>query len=298
MNTAQHVADRWAGRLMNLVKEHGHLHLLLNRFDGLDQRLIDPIRALPQQWPLTDPYYGEAIERTPLLVTLTMDNLPLLDITALIAAEAALDPALPAPTVCAWLQSGASTERLAGHLRRHLDLRLEGHKKSVFFCNFDPRVIPLLPHMLDAAQIARLLGPVSRWLVPGRDAQLLEVSPPAASEAPTSVSVFGLRLGHAQAQALERIETLNAAVRAIQTRQRVPHTDDARLDALIQRAIGLGLEQADDQAAYAALAYTWPAGRGPIESDEQVTRGIELARAGLPLADYLQQNPSTTSDHP
>lgn len=248
-----HVADRWAERLTNLLKEHGCLHLLLNRFDGLDERLIDLVRALPELWPLSDPYYGEAIERTPLLVKLTMANLPLLDQTASVAAEAALDPSMLAPTVCAWLLAEASTERLAGHLRRQLDLRLADYEKSVFFCYFDPCVLPRLPQVLSATQLAGLFGPVSRWIAPGRNGELLEVSKPPAPVAPHG----RLSLNLAQTQALERFDALNASLRLLHAQAlRVPNADDARLDALIQRASTLGLARADDQAAYAALAYT------------------------------------------
>lgn len=293
--TPQAIADRWAERLLNLIKEHGHVHLLLDRFNGLDERLLPLVDPLPEQWPLTDPYFGEAIKRTPLLVKLTMAQLPLLDQAALVAAEAALEPAMPAPTVCAWMCTDVSTERLAGQLRQHLNLRMEGRKKAVYFCYFDPWVMQHLPRALAPAQLARLLGAVSLWALPGRSGELLELAKPDEPMAPLG----GLRLSAEQALALERIDPLNASLRRLLAQgHRVPQTDDARLDGLIVQAQHLGLAQPDDQAAYASLAYTWPAQRAALTTDERVMRGIELARTGLPLADYLQQNPSITSGAP
>lgn len=298
--TPQAVADRWAERLMNLIKAHGQVHLLLDRFNGLDERLLPLVDPLPEQWPLTDPYFGKAIERTPLLVKLTMAQLPLLDQTALVAAEAALDPTMPAPTVCAWMCTDVSTERLAGQLRQHLNLRMEGRKESVYFCYFDPWVMQHLPRVLAPAQLARLLGAVSLWALPGRNGELLELAKPEEPMAPLG----GLRLNLEQAQALERIDPLNASLRLLLAQGRcVPHTDNERLNAFVGQAQHQGLAQADDQATYAALSYIWPAQHPALTTDERMLRGIELARAGLPLADYLQQNPSLisdahTSDHP
>ena len=291
----QAIADRWAERLMNLIKAHGHVHLLLDRFNGLDERLRPLVDALPEQWPLTDPYFGEAIERTPLLVKLTMAQLPLLDQAALVAAETALDPAMPPPNVCAWMCADVSTERLAGQLRTHLNLHMEGRKKSVYFCYFDPWVMQHLPRVLASTQLARLLGHASLWALPGRNGELLELAKP---EEPMALH-GGLRLNIEQARALERIDPLNASLRVLLAQgHRVPQTDNARLDALIVQAQHLGLEEPDDQATYVALAYAWTAGHAALAADERVMRGIELARAGLPLADYLRQNASITSDTP
>lgn len=295
MPTPQAVADRWAERLMNLIKTHGQLHLLLDRFNGLDERLQPLVDRLPEQWPLLDPYFGEATQRTPLLVKLTLEQLPLLDQTALVAAQAALDPTMPAPTVCAWMCADATTGQLASQLRQHLKLRMEGRKKPVYFCYFDPWVMQHLPHALTPAQLAHLLGVVNLWVLPGRHGELLELARPEGPSAPYG----GLRLDAEQAHALERIDPLNASLRCLLAQgHRIAQTDNARLDGFVVQARHLGLAQPDDQAAYAALAYTWPAQHAALTADERVLRGIELARSGLPLAEYLQRNPTIISGAP
>jgi hypothetical protein len=288
------IAGQWVERLTSLLKTQGRLHLLLNRFSGVDERLAGWLQQLEAQSPLMDPYFGDAVDRLPLLVTLTMEHLPMLDLTALIAAEAALNPTLPASSVCAWLCADVDIEQLARHLRRQLDLKLDGYERSVFFCYFDPRVMPRLSQLFTQTQLACLLGPVSLWAAPGRNGELLNFLRPDAPKGFT-----GLRLPRTQTDALERIDPLNAAVRKLMAfEQAVPYADDERLDAFIQQAIKLGLSKVDDQATFAALAHRWPMDRGPLLSDERVIHGLELAVAGVPLTDYLQQTPTLFSQHP
>jgi len=244
--TPQGVADRWAAQLMNLIKEHGHVHLLLDRFNGLDERLQPLVDILPEQWPLTDPYFGEAIERTPLLVKLTMAQLSLADLSALVAAEAALDPAMPLPSVCAWICADVSTERLAGQLRRQLDVRVQGSKKSSFFCYFDPRVMPHLPRALEPAQMARLFGHVSLWVAPRRNGELLKMTKPDVA-----MAFGGLRLNPAQAQALGRIGLLNQVISSLAAAGSAwPVQEDAKLDQWLVQAQQKGHAEQADQLAY------------------------------------------------
>ena len=277
----QTVANRWAERLTNLVKEHGHLYLLLNRFNGLDERLQPLVDALPEQWPLTDPYFGEAIERAPLLVKLTMAQLPLLDQAALVAAEEALDPAMPSPSVCAWMCAGVSTERLAGQLRRQLDIRLEGRKKSVFFRYFDPGVMSHLPRVFTPAQLARLLGHMSLWVAPGRDGALLELTKPEDEMAPA-----GLRLSAEQAQALERIDPINGLLKMLGgLGHTIAPSHDHELDALVLLAQQKGHATEADILSYGlhALLISRNFDRLP-----EVKQAIQSAQAqGLGLGEAL-----------
>lgn len=285
----QETAHGWAQTLTALVKEHGRVHVLLNRLNGLDERLVAPVQAQRDQAPLLDPYFGGAMARTPLLVALTMAELPLLDLTAELAAHAAAHDALAPSPVHGWVVSPAATAPLADHLRRQMDLRLPGRGRAVYFGYFDHRVMPRLPHVLTPAQLAQLLGPVDLWAGAGRNGQLFRVHKPAPAEPPDRGS---LNLAPGQAEALERLAVVNAVLRRLHAQGvRMPQPDDdARLDAFVVQARGLGLARPDDQAAYAALAHAWPPARGAMADDPWLQQGLALARAGVPLATYVQQS--------
>lgn len=272
---------RWAERLLGIVKEDGHAYLLLNRFHGVEERLADAVKRAPAQWPLRDPYFGTALERAPLLVRLTMEELPLLDAAAFVAAESAMDPALPMPQVCAWLRSGIDAEKLAGHLLRQLRVHLAGYDKAVFFCYFDPRVMARLGQSLDPRRLAHLLGPVDTWLMPGRNGDLFELRRAAA----TALDGEDVQWDRELTATLERVAAVNDALRTIHRHgRRVPYLDDKRLDGLARHAASLGLSVSADQGAYAAWAYLWPPGQGSIDEHEGMRRCIALARQGVPLS--------------
>ncbi|WP_186196980.1 DUF4123 domain-containing protein [Burkholderia gladioli] len=69
------------------------------------------------------------------------------------------------PAICAWLDSEASVDVIAGHIAHHLVGPGIGGQ-SVFWRFHDPRVFSLALAILDPAQRRALLGPVKSWTFP------------------------------------------------------------------------------------------------------------------------------------
>ena len=87
-----------------------------------------------------------------------------------------------------------------------------------------------------------------------------------------------------------RIEMLNLAVRSLRIAgHTISPSEDAKIDQAILQAQSMGLSSPEDLAAYAALAWLWPAGHEPMEAHTQVVVGISLARRGLPFRDYASE---------
>jgi hypothetical protein len=295
MNAAE-VSSRWNQRLFGLLKERGRLLLLLNRFHGVPSHLGELLQSAPQQRPLVDEYFGDDESRAPLLVSVDMTQLPLLEETVDSAVELSLSLDLPMPTVCGWLTCGKEIEidRVAKHLRRQMELRFSGRLRSAFFIYFDPRVCPHLPNILLPQQWRDLTGPLDQWLLPGRAGQLVEL----AGAGQSTGMHRGLIIAPDQEDALMRIEVVNNALRLLHRRGcQVPSGKERDLDRLVTRAIDLGLSRPDDQAAYVALVFDWPADREPVDSDEWVCRGLQLAQTGLPLSTYIEKGPGRAANY-
>ncbi|WP_186017682.1 contractile injection system protein, VgrG/Pvc8 family [Burkholderia gladioli] len=69
------------------------------------------------------------------------------------------------PAICAWLDSEASVDVIAGHIAHHLVGPGIGGQ-SVFWRFHDPRVFSLALAILEPAQRRALLGPVKSWTFP------------------------------------------------------------------------------------------------------------------------------------
>ncbi|WP_420978171.1 DUF4123 domain-containing protein [Burkholderia gladioli] len=69
------------------------------------------------------------------------------------------------PAICAWLDSEASVNVIAGHIAHHLVGSGIGGQ-SVFWRFHDPRVFSLALAILEPAQRRALLGPVKSWTFP------------------------------------------------------------------------------------------------------------------------------------
>jgi hypothetical protein len=43
--------------------------------------------------------------------------------------------------------------------------------------------------------------------------------------------------------------------------------------------------------------FDWPADREPVDSDEWVCRGLQLAQTGLPLSTYIEKGPGRAANY-
>lgn len=283
--------QRLSERLFSLAKDHGHVFVLIDRFNPLPEAIATSIKAAAfdagEQCALHDPIFGEAEHLAPQLLQLTVQQLPLLHALAEVAVQAALDPEQPDTCVSGFLVApDSSTKRLAVHLSRHFDPATYDGRR-IFLRFHDPRVLPRLWDLLDGEQRRNLLGPIDRWVLPSRDGDLVELQA-ATSKAGNSRARVSLA-EHAMNGAL-RIEMLNLAVRSLRIAgHAVSPSEDGKIDQAISRAQRMGMSSAEDLAAYAALAWLWPASHGPMEVHTQVVAGIYLARRGLPFKDYANE---------
>lgn len=282
---------RLSERLFSLVKDHGHIFVLLDRFNPLPEALVASIEDVALeadgQCALSDPIFGDAEHLAPQLLRLTVQHLPLLDALAEVAIAAALDPKQPPTCICGFLVAAdRSTKGLAAHLGRHLDpMTHDGRKILLRF--HDARVLPRLWHLLDAEQRGNLLGPIDRWLLLSRDGDLAELQMPDSKAGSPRARIF---LSESAMDGALRIEVLNLAIRSLRTAEHaISLNDDAKIDQAIVRAQRMGLSSPEDLAAYAALAWQWPTNHGEMEAHAQVIAGISLAKRGVPFRDYIRE---------
>ncbi|WP_454727397.1 MULTISPECIES: DUF4123 domain-containing protein [Cupriavidus] len=79
-----------------------------------------------------------------------------------------------ARTVCGWLFTSASADRLAEHLACHASL--PSSQGARLFRYWDPRVMDLMRTMLSPRQARGLMGPVLGWCWTGRDRHLRAIA--------------------------------------------------------------------------------------------------------------------------
>lgn len=295
MNTVGNLANaalrRLSARLFSLCKDHGHVLVLIDRFNPLPEALAASIEEAvfddEEQSSLHDPIFGSAGQLAPQLLCLTVQHMALLDALAGAAVRAALDPEQPDACVCGFLVvSAQSVGRVAAHLSRQLD-PVTHDGRRIFLRFHDPRVFPRLWDVLDAEQRGHLLGPIDRWVLVRRDGEMAELQ---ASGAKGDGRRARLLLAEHALNGALRIEALNLAVRSLRMGgHAVPLREDDKIDRAITQAQGAGLVATEDLAAYAALAWLWPEGLEAMKAHAQVVAGISLAQQGLPFREYARE---------
>jgi Domain of unknown function (DUF4123) len=146
------------------------------------------------------------------------------------------------PLFCALLKSDAGTDTLVHHLSRATLVRPLNEPTPQKLRYHDPRVLIHLAWILDTAQQAAWLGPISAWAAPYGE-RWFQLSPPAITETAT-------RWKREQWRQIRRIGKFNTAL----TRYRGPDDEVAvlsmRIDALLQASDDAGLVDEEDALAF------------------------------------------------
>ena len=246
--------------LYNVARGYDRTIILIDQF--IDNPLREAIAALSPPAAsvlLDDPIFEDDLQRAPMLLALS-NRLPehyaLVEHSLRLAQEQHAEPGA-VPRICAWLFSHATLERLRSAMLVRLNVRYPSGD-AVYLRYFDPRVMPhlarLLPRSTAAGTAGRssfadLLGPVERWCQLDRDGQLIQhdnVQPVLVGQD------VPLRIDEPTRQAMDRIEQINLVVRILRARQTaIGPGIDAQIDHHLVHSASAGLEQPDDQIAYA-----------------------------------------------
>ncbi len=272
-----------AGALYEMMREHGRAFVLVDRFSH--NPLHNEIAALPSaerpQWfPLSDPIFGDAPERSPALLELRRScasHVQLLDKSLELSLQELSHPG-QARAVCAWIFAVAEAAELARGMTRGLDAWADG--KRIYLRYFDPRVMPRLVQLLDGTA-ANLIAPAIAWCQLGRRGEWMrfDVRPSPGIE---RIS----RMDRLQNEAIERIEAINKiAARLALEGIHLGHERDEEVDGALRAARKTGLTESDDQETYAlhCMRHGDSFSRHP-GLGEWV---LNCQRTGLPLAAVL-----------
>ncbi|MGK5011018.1 DUF4123 domain-containing protein [Janthinobacterium sp. MDB2-8] len=245
--------------LYNVARGYDRTVVLIDQF--IDNPLREAIAALSPPAAsvlLDDPIFQDDLQRAPMLLALS-NRLPehyaLVEHSLKLAQEQHAEPGA-VPSICAWLFGQATLERLRSAMLARLNLRYPSGD-AVYLRYFDPRVMSHLARLLPPStadvpgrsSFADLLGPVERWCQLDRDGQLIQH---CNAQPVPAVQDVSLRIDERTRQAMDRIEQINLVVRILRARQTaIGPGIDAQIDHHLVHSASAGLEQPDDQIAYA-----------------------------------------------
>lgn len=245
--------------LYNVARGYDRTVVLIDQF--IDNPLREAIEALSPPAAsvlLDDPIFQDDLQRAPMLLALSNkrpEHYALVEYSLKLAQEQHAEPGA-VPRICAWLFSRATLERLRSAMLARLNVRYPSGD-AVYLRYFDPRVMPHLARLFPAATAGvpgrssfdDLLGPVERWCQLDRDGQLIQHG---NAQPVSAVQDIPLRIDEPTRQAMERIEQINLVVRILSARQTaIAPGIDAQIDHHLVHGASAGLEQPDDQIAYA-----------------------------------------------
>lgn len=246
--------------LYNVARDYDRTVVLIDQF--IDNPLREALEALSPPAAsvlLDDPIFQDDLQRAPMLLELSNrrpEHYALVEQSLKLALEQQTE-AGSVPGICAWLFCKAPLERLRSAMLARLNLRYPSGE-AVYLRYFDPRVMPHLARVLPPSTVAGtgghssfsdLLGPVERWCQLDRDGQLIQHG---HAQPVSAVQDIPLRIDDPTRQAMERIEQINLVVRMLRARQTaIGPGIDAQIDHHLVHSASAGLEQADDQIAYA-----------------------------------------------
>ncbi|GGY31214.1 DUF4123 domain-containing protein [Pseudoduganella albidiflava] len=271
--------------LYRTLRDQQYCDVLVDRMAGFPFR--DEIVALADsvapRRALADPIFEESPDQAPLLVRLPVGEIALIEQILAQALADADSPAVQTRPICAFVFSQLGLDRLAAHLTRSMNLRVEG-QGNIYFRFFDPRVAHHLARILTPEQLAGIFPGVRHWAYVDPAGRLR-----IADHAAAPPGLFAPTLTAAQWQELARIEAFNLAVRLL--RQAGHLLDDGTeqdIHHALRAAQAAGLASSADQATYAA----WSVAHGDaFRSRPDLAASIGTAvDNGIPLADVLEQH--------
>ena len=287
-------------RLYNEFREAGHWHVLLDPQAGspLDDEIAALDSKLASRFHLPDPLFADAPDQAPLLLSLPLSELPLVEALAAHAQQEAMDPDATTRSVCAFIKSDLPVAQLTRQLADALDLKVE--RRAVYFRYFDPRVFHHVPRLLPSKQFAEMLHGMSSWSYFLWDGSL------AVQEIPKSEGsrLMSLRLTSEQWQPFEAVEHFSAAQRLF-AKHGLPFEPKQTEDMFrkVQAAMSSGLVSPADTAYYVAcslqasqslsLHSSWPDVLALLQQEVPLAEALEQL-CGISLRDAKADTSTTT----
>lgn len=287
-------------RLYNEFREAGHCHVLIDPQAG--SPFEDEIAALDcklaPRFNLPDPVFADAPEQGPLLLSLPLSELPLVEALAAHAQQEAMDPDATTRSVCAFVKSDLPVAQLTRRLADALDLKVE--RRAVYFRYFDPRVFHHLPRLLPSKQYGEMLHGISSWSYFLWDGSLSVQKIPRSEGA----RLMGVRLTSEQWQPFEAVEHFNAAQRMC-AKHGLPFEPKQTEDMFrkIQAAMVSGLVSPADTAYYVAcnlqaseslsLHSSWPDVLAVLQQEVPLAEALQQL-CGISLRDAKADTSTTT----
>ncbi|WP_081694603.1 DUF4123 domain-containing protein [Halomonas huangheensis] len=154
---------------------------------------------------------------------------------------------------CALLQSDASADVIAQHLKLHLEQRRTGDKRRWWLRFYDPHVFRHLCWQLEPEQMDRLLGPIAAWRWPDAQGDWHCQSHHSTKQ----YAMPQLMLDRKQWRRIDRLASLNAVLDTLLISAPEKAQEKALwqwVDILLSRAEKLPLNQAEDRQLYAEQA--------------------------------------------
>jgi hypothetical protein len=270
-------------QLYNQCRGSGRCHVLLDPQAG--SQFSEQIAALDEELAprvhLRDPLFADAPQEAPLLLSLPLSEMPLLESMAAHAQQEATDPNTTTRSVCGFLQSTLPNAQLARRLAWALDLKVD--HRNIYFRYFDPRVFRHLARLMAGDTFGHLLQGVASWSYFLWDGSL------AVQEIPESrlPRPFSLGLTLTQWQSFETVEHFNAAQRLFaRNGLRFEPAQTADLFEQVQAARAWGLLTPDDTAYFLACSHQAAA---PLSQHPTWPDVLALLKREVPLAEALAQ---------
>jgi hypothetical protein len=179
-------------------------------------------------------------------------------------------------SICGWLAASGSPHTLAWQLAKASHQMIEGHSR--LFRYWDPRVLDVLPGLLETTQAQALFRPVSGWWWLDRNAALRGAALQRAGHEASAVPA-AFKLAPAQIERLRQVESVNRCLDVWQDLQHDPEADGvrdriARLIAAGTRKWGLQTDR--EQVSYALYALLVHVG---FDEDAEARAAMQAARA-------------------
>lgn len=154
---------------------------------------------------------------------------------------------------CALLQSQASADAIAEHLKLHLEQRRSGDSRRWWLRFYDPHVFRHLCWQLEPEQMDRLLGPITAWRWPDVQGDWYCQRHHSTRQS----ALPHLMLDRTQWRRIDRLASLNGILDRLLISAPEQTQDEIlwrRVDSLLAKAEQLSLGQDEDRQLYAEQA--------------------------------------------
>lgn len=267
--------------LYNHVRAYQGGHVIIDPLAGSAwaDYLHDESAGRLQSVPVAHEYYGDDTASALRVVHIPLEHFDLMEDLAVLAQREATDPACKTRSVCGIVACPLPADAVAKRLSAGLTVRVG--RRRIYFRYFDPRVMHHLADFVPAGIPG--LKHLESWACFDWEGRLAIHRLNRDANQPEAAYPF--RLSEVQWQSFEILPAFNASIVAFKQAGVNPScSETARLRLKVADAIGLGLAEPEDIAAYLVLASQ---AETPPYRHAQWPEAISLVNAGVPLQEAL-----------